>query len=277
MTLFLKNKFKEVYGLKCPAKMSNISNIEFFEDALKNNKILKAKGKIARFNEDTNQEILILNLKNATLVIPSEEMDLEKKWDRLNGFIGRDLKFVVTQIKDNYILCSRKKAQQILIPKLIEDLKRGNIFPARIVNPQKYGAYVEVDNVLTGIMKNSDFAENHITVKEVLQKGDIVNVRLKKLTNNGKVNFEAVEKYKPKTMIDISNFQIDDIVEGKLKTIQPDKCFVNIAPGVDALCSIPIIGDLYEDMSVVIKISKLDENTQKVRGKIIEVKRPREF
>lgn len=258
--------------------MSNISNLDFYKQALETKKILKGKAKIARYDEELDKEILIVSLKNTTGVIHIEEIDIEKEWDKLNGFIGRELIFIVIAVSDNgQIICSRKKAQEILMDDILNRLKSGEVFSARVINPQKYGAYIEIEGVLTGILKNLDFAENHITVKEVLQKGDIVNVKLKKITNNGKLNFEAVTKYKPSSSIEFDSFKIGDIVEGKLKTIQPDKCFVNIAPGLDVLCSIPTVGDLYEDMHVIIKISKLDEYSQKIRGKIIEIKRPREF
>ncbi|MBQ3420607.1 MAG: S1 RNA-binding domain-containing protein [Romboutsia sp.] len=253
------------------------NNLDFYRQALESKKILKGKAKISRYDEKLDKEILILNLKNTTGIIHIDEIDVEKEWDRLNGFIGRELIFVVTEVHDDYVICSRKKAQEMLMDDVLERLKSGEVFSAKVINPQKYGAYIEIEGVLTGILKNLDFAENHITVKEVLQKGDIVNVRLKKITNNGKLNFEAVTKYKSSSSIDFSSFKIDDIVEGKLKTIQPDKCFVNIAPGLDALCSIPTIGDLYEDMNVIIKISKLDEVSRKIRGKIIEIKRPKEY
>lgn len=257
--------------------MNQVSQMDFYKQALRTQKILKGRAKIVRYDEKTNKEILIVNLRNTTGIIYSEDIDVEKKWDKLNGFIGRELVFVIKEIDGENIICSRKKAQELLMDNILDRLKNGEVFSAKVINPQKYGAYVEIEGVLTGILKNLDFAENHITVKEVLQKGDIVNVRLKKITSNGKLNFEAITKYKSNSSIGFDSFKTEDIVEGKLKTIQPDKCFVNIAPGLDVLCSIPTVGDLYEDMNVVIKISKLDSTTRKIRGKIIEIKRPREF
>lgn len=251
--------------------------MDFYQQALETQKILKGRGKIVRYDEKTNKEILMVSLRNTTAIIYAEDIDIEKEWTKLNGFIGRELIFVVKEINGGDIICSRKKAQELLMDDVLKRLIDGEIFSAKVINPQKYGAYIEIEGVLTGILKNLDFADDHITVKEVLQKGDIINVRLKKITSNGKLNFEAVTKYKSNSSIGFNSFKIDDIVEGKLKTIQPDKCFVNIAPGLDVLCSIPAIGDIYEDMNVVLKISKLDEVNKKIRGKIIEIKRRREY
>jgi small subunit ribosomal protein S1 len=180
--------------------------------------------------------------------------------------------FVVKEIDRDagVVICSRKEAQAILKEKIIERLKEGEVFSAKVINILNYGAYVEIDGV-TGLLKNVDFAEDYTTIGEVLKIGDTVNVKLKKISANGKLNFEAVEKYKSPTIMNFDMFERDQVVLGVVRNVKPWGVYVCIAPGLDALAPIPGTGEIEEGMKVSFRITQVRKEEKRVRGKIVRI------
>jgi small subunit ribosomal protein S1 len=214
----------------------------------------------------------MLDLDGVKGIIVRDELDLEVNWKSLVGFLGREVNFVVKEIdkEKDVLICSRKDAQEILKESIVTRLKEGEVFNAQIINLLKYAAYVEIEGV-TGLLKNVDFADDYTAVGEVLKVGDSVNVKLKKTSSNGRLIFEAVEKYKNPTIMEFDMFERDQVVLGVIRNVQPFGVYVCIAPGVDALGPIPGTGEIEEGMKVYFRITQVRPDEKRVRGKIVRV------
>ena len=235
-------------------------------------KVLKGLVKIVQHNAELDTDVLVLDLEGVKGVIVRDEVDAEMKWKSLVGFLGREVNFVVkdVDVERGIVFCSRKDAQEKKREEIIGRLKEGEMFNAQIINILNYGAYVEIDGV-TGLLKNTDFAVDYTTIGEVLKVGDSVNVRLKKISENDRLIFEAIEKYQSPTIMNLDMFERDQVVLGVVRNVKPWGVYVCLAPNLDALCSIPATGEIEEGMKVQFRITQVRKEEGRVRGKIIRI------
>jgi small subunit ribosomal protein S1 len=243
-----------------------------FEKAMKEKKVLKGLVKVVQRDQELDTDVLVLDLNGVKGIIVRDEVDLEVNWKSLVGFLGRDVSFVVKEIDNDkgVLICSRKDAQEILKESIIERLREGEVFKAQVINILRYGAYVEIEGV-TGLLKNVDFAEDYTSIGEVCKIGDIVNVKLRKISTNNRLIFEAVEKYKNPTIMEFNMFERDQVVLGVVRNVKPFGVYVCIAPGIDALCPIPGTGEIEEGMKVSFRITQVRDDEKRVRGKIVRI------
>lgn len=251
-----------------------MNNLNRFQKAMENKEIMKGLVKVVQHSEEFGSDVLYLDLDGVRGVITREEVDLEVNWKSLVGFIGREVSFVVKEIRTAkekpLLICSRKDAQAILKEEITERLREGEVFNAQIINILKYGAYIEIEGV-TGLLKNVDFAEDYTTVGEVLKVGDTVNVKLKKISSNNRLIFEAIEKYKNPSIMSFDMFEKDQVVLGVVRNVKPWGVYVCIAPGLDALCPIPGTGEVEEGSKVSFRITQVKDEEKRVRGKIVRI------
>lgn len=243
-----------------------------YQKALAEQKVLKGLVKVVQFDQELQSDVLILDLDGVKALIVRDEVDLEVEWKSLVGFLGREVNFVIKSIdeKKDMLVCSRKDAQAVKKHEIVERLTEGEVFNAQIINILKYGAYVEIEGV-TGLLKNVDFADDYTDISEVLKVGDKVNVKLKKVSTNDRLVFEAVEKFKNPTIMEYNMFERDQVVLGVVRNVKPWGAYVCIAPGLDALCPIPPTGELEEGQKVSFRITQVRDEEKRVRGKIVRI------
>jgi small subunit ribosomal protein S1 len=249
-----------------------MSKLQSLEKAMKNKQVLKGVVRVVQFSKELDTDILMVDVDGVKIIIPREEVDLDVNWKSLVGFLGRDVSFVVKSIdvENDRAFASRKDAQAVTKQSVIEKLESGTVMAARVVNILKYGAYVEIEGV-TGLLKNTDFADDYTTIGEVLKVGDVVNVHLKKVSSTQRLVFEVEEKYKNPTIMNFDVFEKDQVVFGVIRNVKPWGIYVSIAPGIDALCPIPPTGEVEEGMKVSFRITQVRPEEQRVRGKIVRV------
>ena len=243
-----------------------------YEEKVKTQEIEKSVVKMVQFDESLETDVLILDLEGAKGIIVKDEVDNKLNLRSLVSFVGREIEFTIKSIdfENQIVFCSRKDAQTLVEDDVMEKLQDGEAFDAKIINILKYGAYVEV-NGITGLLKNTDFAEDYTAIGEMLKLGDSIKVKMKKFSSNNNLLFEAVNKYQSPTIINIDMLEPNQVILGVVRSIKPCGVFVQIAPNLDALCSMPSTGELDEDMKVQFKINRIIREEGKVRGKIIKV------
>lgn len=234
--------------------------------------ILKGKAIAVKYNKQLQKDTLIVRSKNLTVAIPDNEIDIEKEWNSLTGFLGREIHFLLTDEIDGLKLASRKEVQKLKRDTVISSLQNGEIMNAKVINLLKYGAYLEIEGVLTVLLKNADFSTGFIAVKEVLKKGDSIKVKLKKVQQKNKILVQNAVMYTPDTDKYFEKIEVDMPLVGIVKTLRPDLCFVNLYPGVDGLASIPFHLEIDEGMKVVFEVKKIDKLNKKIRGKVVSIK-----
>ena len=237
------------------------------EQMIIDKEILTGKVIASKYNSELRQDVLVVLYNGRKVIMPSNEVDIEKDWETLTGFLGREISFIVTEKIGQMLLASRKEAQKLKRDDVLQRLKQGEIFEGKVINTLKYAAYIEIEGVLTALLKNSDFSDGFTAIKEVLKKGDTLKVKLKNAANENKILLGVPEKFSADTSAYFNSIQEGDIVPGVLKTLRPNMCFVNLHPGIDGLASVPYI-EVDEDMKVNFEIKKIDKENKKIRGRI---------
>lgn len=247
-------------------------DIAFLKSAMKKEEVLKDVVVLTQKEKDTDKAFLALDFNEYKGIIKEEEVDLFMSWKSLERFVGQDVIFTVIEIdeEEKVVYCSRKKAQEIMCTETMTKLSEGAEMQGKISGIVKYGAYVEVGG-LYGLVKNTDFSDYHIPIGDVLKVGDPIKVKLKKVSENEKITFEPIEKYVVETIMSLDSFERDQVVLGEVNGVKPWGAYVNIAPGLDALCPIPPTDDIEIGMKVSFRITKVDQEEGRVRGKILRV------
>lgn len=227
------------------------------------------KGKVIKACPSENGKMyLVVKHRKENYIILSEDVELDREWKSLVPFIGREISFVPTQVIDGKKYASRKKAQEIIKPLLLEKLKRGEIFKAKIINKLNYGVYVEIDEI-PGLLKDIDFSDEFIKIMDVYNIGDTIDVKMKRLSQNEHIVFEAVEKQYSKATETLKDLEVGQYVIGNVSSVKPWGVYVRVGLGVDALGAAPLRGELETGSPVLFNIRKIENG--KVRGKIIRV------
>lgn len=250
-------------------------NLKSYEDKLKSKEVLKGLVQIVQFDKDFNSDVLTMDLNGVRGIVLKDDVESDKgrKLRSLTGFVGREIYFTVKEVLSdkNTIICSRAEAQEIMKPQVIERLSEGETIEGQIVHFLEYGAFVEIQGI-TGLLKTTDFSLDHTKVKDIKKIGDKIRVRLSRpVGDNGKLNFEVIEKYKNPTILNIGAFEADQIVLGEVRDVKPFGAFVNIAPGLDALCNLPTTFEIETGLKVRFRIQQVSPEENKVRGKILNV------
>ena len=240
--------------------------------AMEDKKILRGLVVLTQYNEELDTEMLLMDLEGIKGIITREEVDYQMEWKSLVRFVGQEIYFTVKEVdeENNIVYCSRKEAQELMEEEIIERLKNGEIFEATITGIVRYGAYVDINGIYA-LLRNVDFSDDHVKVGDVLKVGDKIKVKLQNVSENKRLRVEAVEKYELKTVMNFDAFERDQVVLGVVNGIKPWGAYVTIAPGLDALCPIPLIGEIEEETKVSFRITQVQKDKERVRGKIVRI------
>ena len=89
-----------------------------------------------------------------------------------------------------------------MISNIVREAKVGEIYDAKVVRLEKFGAFVELFPGCDGLLHVSKIAHERVEKPEdVLKLGDIVRVKVMEIDDKGKVNVSRkalLEKPKPK-------------------------------------------------------------------------------
>ena len=259
-----------------------MKNLENLKKNIKEKKVMESVVRLTCHDKILDTDILVVDLDGNKGIIPRDEVDVQDTKISLVNFVGRKIKFYIKEIdeENDLIICSRKDFKFDEREKLIERLEVGETFKAKITKILNFGAYVNIQGV-TALIRNTDFANDYITIKELKKEGDVIDVKLNKISKNRQISVESVDKVKVPTIMSLDLFEPFNVVKGTIKNINPNACYVCIAPGLDALCPVPDKFDIEEGMNVIFKIKQVNKETDEavlsgkkrkgVRGSIIRI------
>lgn len=162
-----------------------------------------------------------------------------------SDYKGRTLRVIVKEVdrENNKVILSQKDVldaeyEQQKAQKLAS-LQVGQEFTATVQRITSFGAFVDLDGV-DGLVHVSELAWEHVTnPADVVSVGQEVQVKVLKVeAEKGKVSL-SIKAAKPGPWEQVSGqFNVGDIVKGKVKRIATFGAFVEIAPGVEGLVHI---------------------------------------
>jgi len=219
-------------------------------------------------------DVAVVYFNDVKGIIEKKESDLDVEWNSLVNFVGKKIELVIIGVDEELgvLLCSRKKAQEIIKPKLVSILSKNEVIKGKIVKFVQFGAYIEIMGV-TGLLKNVDFSSDHTAVQDVFKIGQDVDVKLLRFTKDkGKIFFESEKKYKKEEVPNLEKFAVDDVTSGVVVGIKDWGIYVRLLPGIDALCPPPKEEEAILGTRVIIKLTQLKDNNNelKIRGKYIK-------
>lgn len=242
--------------------------------------VVKGEVRGTQSNEKFGGRILLLSLEGGVLgIITEEELDAYRVPKSFTIFLGETFEVEVIGVDDEgqFVMCSRKNVQEKKKGDFIASLEDNpeKILKGEVVNKLKYGVYVEVNGV-HGLLRNDEFSNGLATPSEVLEVGEEVEVKISKVSKNGKVYFKMAEKFNDEVSdLEFSLLEEDQVIVGVVKTIKTQGVFVGLIPGLDGLCPQPpeSVGMIMEGSKVGFRImDKQDgEYGKRVRGRIVRV------
>lgn len=248
--------------------------LETLKQLKDNQSVLVGRVKVIGYDEKFQTDVLRLEMNNGLSgFIKREDLDVVQSKQSLVPYVGRQVKFIIKDIlEDGTLICSRKEIKEAERKKLIEKLEAGEELDATITHIEKYGGYLSIYGISV-MLRNMDFSDDYTILADKHKVGDVIKVKLLKITSTGKILVEAVDKYCGPTSVDFSSFSKNQVVLGRVRTIKTWGCYVCIAPNLDVLAPIPesLDRELEEGMSVRVKISKVDEENHRIRGKVLDI------
>lgn len=241
------------------------------EECIAKRKVLKGRIRLVEHSEEFGTDIVFMDLDGVKAIVKREDFDIKDRGESLVKYIGADIKFLPMELtEDGTLICSRKIVKEYERDVLIKKLEDGEEFDGKVVHIENFGAYLNVKGTIV-TLKNIHFSEDHTTIKDLHKVGDIIKVKLEKVTSTKKILVQAVEKYCNPTIIDFSTYKPNQVALGCIRTIKPWGCYVCIAPNLDALAPIPDSPDfeIEEGMNVLLKIKNVNEEEKRVRGSIL--------
>ena len=233
--------------------------LETLKQLKDNQSVLVGRVKVIGYDEKFQTDVLRLEMNNGLSgFIKREDLDVVQSKQSLVPYVGRQVKFIIKDILEDGTL--------------IENLEAGEELDATITHIEKYGGYLSIDGISV-MLRNMDFSDDYTILADKHKVGDVIKVKLLKITSTGKILVEAVDKYCGPTSVDFSSFSKNQVVLGRVRTIKTWGCYVCIAPNLDVLAPIPesLDRELEEGMSVRVKISKVDEENHRIRGKVLDI------
>ena len=231
------------------------------------------KGKIIEIKKGKTKygDYAIVLSKGDKIIIPASEFAIPN-FLSLEEKVGHIIEFAIVEVKDDKIIGSTKIATDYRNEQLKSFYDKGETFKAEVEKTAAFGAFLTYKHNNGLVLRNKDFASDYTNCKDVLEKGDIVNVRIKNISQtSGKFIVEMVNKYHIEPKIKLEDIEVDQEFDGEVVDVQPFGAFVRISPGRDVLCPVntdkrePVIGN-----QVTIKVIVSNAERQKLRGQIVK-------
>lgn len=249
-----------------------MKTLEDYKNLLESGEGFKELVRLTQHDEKTGEDILLLNSDSKVfVVVPRSEVELYDYRGTLTTFVGKRLVFKVKEIdeENNRVICSRKDVLQERLEELAYRMENGETVEAKIVKFVRFGAYLRYKGV-SMLLQNKDFSEDLMSVEEVHELGDTIEVKLRRVTEGGRMIVEAVNKHKLDSVFTLDEFEPNQVVLGEIRGIKSFGVFVKIGPGLDALCPVPDF-EIETSQRVLFRITQVNRELGRVRGKIIRL------
>lgn len=244
-----------------------------FQDAVKTGKIVKGIVRVVQKSSyKKGEDILIVSCGKKKVYILASEVCLPLG-QSLSSLVGQEIEMIITLApSDVPIIYGSHKAVVAKKQKPeIDRLMSGAVMKGTIVRLLDYGAYVNVGSYgLNGLLKNVDFSDEAIAIKDVCHVGETIDVVLSSVSSKGNIHLKAAEKYVSDDTFTIDDFEEGQLVYGTVVDVKTFAVYVRIAPLLDVMCPHPNnVSDVTEGQKMLVRIRAINEQEKKIRGFII--------
>lgn len=256
---------------------ANLSNQEWVDiyESRQTKKILTDQIRSVEAHDD--KQCAIVFRGSVKILIPLSEMGLKTDDEALGikvmyGMAGAEIDYIIAGInrEDEICIGSRKKAMEIR-QKELKKIKEGQKVKGRIVAVGRTTAIAEVCGIETKLRAadiNWGYMED---IRNYLSVGDSVEMLVKAINHEEKALKLSIKEAMPDPYINIDKrYKIDSKYVAVITGIEEYGVFVNLEPGVDALCPHPGYTNLRLSTGdqVFIKLKQLNPEKRQARALI---------
>lgn len=187
---------------------------------------------------------LRVNVQGKTAFCPISQIDSRFVSDA-SEYVGKKFEFLITQFDKRNIVVSRRKLLDLQKAEnegaFMQKVQVGAILEGRITRLEKFGAFVELEAGVEGLIHLSELTWSRVhSPQEVVSPGQTVTVKLLKIDEvDGKLKISLSMKQadgdgNPWNSVP-AKFPVGTVVNGKVEKKEVYGLFVNIAPGITGL------------------------------------------
>ncbi|MEK2644757.1 S1 RNA-binding domain-containing protein [Bdellovibrio sp. BCCA] len=187
---------------------------------------------------------LRVNIQGKTAFCPISQIDSKFVQDTAE-YVGRKFDFLITQMDKRNMVVSRRKLLDLQKAEnegvFMEKRKAGDILEGRITRLEKFGAFVELEAGVEGMVHLSELTWSRVhSPQEVVSAGQTVTVKILKIEDvDGRLKISLSMKQadgdgNPWNSVP-AKFPVGTVVNGKVEKKETYGLFVNIAPGITGL------------------------------------------
>ncbi|UYL09639.1 S1 RNA-binding domain-containing protein [Bdellovibrio sp. SKB1291214] len=187
---------------------------------------------------------LRVNVQGKTAFCPISQIDSRFVTDA-SEYVGKKFDFLITQFDKRNIVVSRRKLLEMQKVEnegaFMQKVQVGAILEGRITRLEKFGAFVELESGVEGLIHLSELTWSRVhSPQEVVSPGQTVTVKLLKMEEiDGKLKLSLSMKQadgdgNPWNSVP-AKFPVGTVVNGKVEKKEVYGLFVNIAPGITGL------------------------------------------
>ncbi|QLY24445.1 S1 RNA-binding domain-containing protein [Bdellovibrio sp. KM01] len=187
---------------------------------------------------------LRVNVQGKTAFCPISQIDSRFVTDA-SEYVGKKFDFLITQFDKRNVVVSRRKLLDMQKVEnegaFMQKVQVGAILEGRITRLEKFGAFVELEAGVEGLIHLSELTWSRVhSPQEVVSAGQTVTVKLLKMEEvDGKLKISLSMKQadgdgNPWNSVP-AKFPVGTVVNGKVEKKETYGLFVNIAPGITGL------------------------------------------
>lgn len=235
----------------------------------------------AKENKETIKGVVSQVVKGGLVVdigtrafVPASQIDRRFVED-LNSFLKKELDFRIIDVereKNNVILSRRvllEEAEKFAREKIFETLKEGDVVDGKVSRLTDFGAFVDIEDGVEGLLHISDIAWSRIThPSKVLSEGQDIKVKVLNVdTEKGRISLGYKQLQMDPWDAAEEKYPVGSIVNGTVMRIAPFGAFVKLEDGVEGLVHISQLSD-----KRVNKVEDVLSVGQEIPVKILDVK-----
>ena len=219
---------------------------------------------------------VIAEYKEVSGFIPLSQLS-DRYVEDASEFVGQTMEVKVSRVdqRRNRAVFSHKmflnEEKEKLVAEIWENLHVDDVVEGTVMRFTDYGAFVDIGG-LDGLLHISEISWGKLRhPQEVLSIGQKINVKVLSMNEEkGKISLGLKQNTpEPWSVID-ENYEVDQIIEGKVVQIKEYGAFIELEPGLDGLVHISEVahkrvGNINDELSV----------GQIVKAKILEIDKDR--
>jgi small subunit ribosomal protein S1 len=231
---------------------------------------------------------VIGNYEGVDIYIHRTQLEMSPVED-LDVYRGKQIEILVTQYDPDKKRLRVSGSRRVLLTlerrekasAIWSELEPGKVFQGTVRSLTDFGAFVDIGGV-DGLVHVSELSWNRIRhPSEIVKPGDVIEVYIKDFDPEKHRISLGYKKVENDPYRDVEErFPVGTIITGKIVRMFPFGAFVEIAPGVDALCHISQISNmrlvkpsdaLRDGMEVTAKVMEVNSDTRRISISIKEV------